>query len=206
MARTDTLANFVTDVADAIRTKSGKSDLISPSNFDTEIINLPSGETPTIGFVVNEWDEEGYPISMRFYGYTKLPNGMFYYTVPNSLTEGHMASSRLKTVTMDDTVTEIGNFAFQGNTNLVNVQMSENVTTLGTQIFYGCTNLESVNLSDEITVINDYDFHGCSKLAMEKLPDSLTTIGGSAFYGCTNLALTELPSTITTVGSSAFKG
>lgn len=43
MARTDTLANFVTDVANAIRTKSGKSDLISPSNFDNEIINLPSG-------------------------------------------------------------------------------------------------------------------------------------------------------------------
>ena len=45
MARTDTLANFVTDVANAIRTKSGKSELISPSNFDNEIINLPSGGT-----------------------------------------------------------------------------------------------------------------------------------------------------------------
>ena len=206
MARTDTLANFVTDVANAIRTKSGKSDLISPSNFDTEIINLPSGETPTIGFVVNEWDDEGYPISMSFYGYTKLPAGMFYHTLPNSVTEGHMASSRLKTVTMDDTVTEIGNFAFQDNTNLVNVQMSENVTTLGTQIFYGCTNLESIALSDKITVINDYDFYGCSKLVMEKLPDSLTTIDANAFYGCTNLALTELPTGLLTIGASAFYG
>lgn len=43
MARTDTLGNFLTDVADAIRTKKGTTDTIKASNFDTEIVNLPSG-------------------------------------------------------------------------------------------------------------------------------------------------------------------
>lgn len=43
MARTNTLPNFLTDVADAIRTKKGTSDEITASNFDTEIENLPSG-------------------------------------------------------------------------------------------------------------------------------------------------------------------
>ena len=43
MARTDTLGNFLTDVASAIKTKKGSQNTIQASNFDTEIANLPSG-------------------------------------------------------------------------------------------------------------------------------------------------------------------
>ena len=43
MARIDTLEHFVTDVADAIRTKTGSSDPILVADFDTEIENIPSG-------------------------------------------------------------------------------------------------------------------------------------------------------------------
>ena len=43
MARIDTLANFLTDVATAIRTKLGTSETISPANFDTEINNIQTG-------------------------------------------------------------------------------------------------------------------------------------------------------------------
>lgn len=42
MARTNTLGNFLTDVADAIREKKGTSETIQASDFDTEIVNLPS--------------------------------------------------------------------------------------------------------------------------------------------------------------------
>ena len=45
MARTDSLNNYLTDVATAIKTKKGDSTPINASNFDTEIANLPSGET-----------------------------------------------------------------------------------------------------------------------------------------------------------------
>jgi len=43
MARIDTLGNFLTDVADAIRTKAGTSEPIQASSFDTAIANIPSG-------------------------------------------------------------------------------------------------------------------------------------------------------------------
>lgn len=46
MARTDTLGNFLTDVAEAIRTKEGTTATITASEFDTRIANLP-GETVT---------------------------------------------------------------------------------------------------------------------------------------------------------------
>lgn len=43
MARIDNLTNFLTDVADAIRTKKGTSGEISCANFDTEIASISGG-------------------------------------------------------------------------------------------------------------------------------------------------------------------
>ena len=43
MARIDTLGHFLTDVADAIRTKKGSGSTIQASSFDTEIASIPSG-------------------------------------------------------------------------------------------------------------------------------------------------------------------
>lgn len=44
MARIDNINNFLTDVADSIRTKTGKSDKISASSFDTEIASITTSE------------------------------------------------------------------------------------------------------------------------------------------------------------------
>ena len=43
MARTDNLTNYLTDIANAIRTKGGTVGTINASQFDTAIANLPSG-------------------------------------------------------------------------------------------------------------------------------------------------------------------
>jgi len=48
MARVDTLPHFLTDIADAIRTKGSTSSLITASDFDTAIANLPSGSSATL--------------------------------------------------------------------------------------------------------------------------------------------------------------
>lgn len=56
MARTDTLGNFLTDVADAIRTKTGSQETIQASSFDTAIGNIPSGadlETKSVTITEN---------------------------------------------------------------------------------------------------------------------------------------------------------
>ena len=43
MARTNNLTNFLTDVATAIKTKTGDSSLIPASQFDTKIANITTG-------------------------------------------------------------------------------------------------------------------------------------------------------------------
>lgn len=47
MARTDSLSNFLTDVANAIKTKKENMNNIPAQNFDTEILNITSGEIDT---------------------------------------------------------------------------------------------------------------------------------------------------------------
>lgn len=43
MAKTDNLSDFLRDVADAIRTKKGTTDLINPQNFSEEIASIEGG-------------------------------------------------------------------------------------------------------------------------------------------------------------------
>lgn len=60
MARTNNLSNFLTDVADAIRTKKGSEEPIAAADFDTEIENLPSGgetqEAPDNDVIFYDYD------------------------------------------------------------------------------------------------------------------------------------------------------
>lgn len=50
MAKTDNLTDFLTDIADSIRSVKGTTDLINPQDFSTEIQNLWGGHIfPKIG-------------------------------------------------------------------------------------------------------------------------------------------------------------
>lgn len=56
MARTDTLGNFLTDVADAIREKKGTTNTIPASEFDTEISSIETGGTSPIKVTFCDYD------------------------------------------------------------------------------------------------------------------------------------------------------
>ncbi len=72
MARTNNLSNFLTDVADAIRTKKGSEEPIAAADFDTEIENLPSGEDLSEYF--NNTISENTTSSTQFELLKKLPD------------------------------------------------------------------------------------------------------------------------------------
>ena len=89
MARTDTLINFLTDVAAAIKTKKGDDTLIPAANFDTEITNLPSGGNNTALISLIDRTATSFEIPE---GMTSIGNYAFSYctgltsiTIPNSV-------------------------------------------------------------------------------------------------------------------------
>jgi hypothetical protein len=72
--------------------------------------------------------------------------------------------NQVKTLTIGDEVTCIGEFAFKD---------------------FSC--LTSVTVGDSLTTIHRGAFYGCSALRTFTIPASVTYIGNEAFYGCTGM-------------------
>ena len=67
------------------------------------------------------------------------------------------------------------------------VTIPDSVTSIGNYAFSGCSSLTSVTIPDSVTSIGDYAFQSCSSLTSVTIPDSVTSIGDSAFYWCSSL-------------------
>ena len=96
--------------------------------------------------------------------------------------------------------------AFYGCTGLTSITIGDSVKNIGDYAFYGCTSLASITIPDSVTSIGTYAFYGCTSLASVTIPDSVTSIGTSTFYGCTSLASVTIPDSVTSIGTSAFYG
>ena len=112
----------------------------------------------------------------------------------------------LKSVTMSNNVTTLGNNMFENCTGLTEVVIPNSVDSIGEKTFYGCTGLQKVNIPENVTSLNDYVFGGCSSLTEIVIPKSVTNIGVRAFYNCSRLPELVISSSVTTIGNYAFNG
>lgn len=101
-------------------------------------------------------------------------------------------------------VTHIPNSAFR-TCGLTEVSIPESVTSIGEYAFYQCDNLMSVTFPESITQIPVYCFAFCNALSLSSLPSWITSIGASAFNYCPHMTISELPSALTYIGTSAFQ-
>ncbi|MCD7729144.1 MAG: leucine-rich repeat protein [Clostridia bacterium] len=101
-------------------------------------------------------------------------------------------------------VTEIGNYAFSGNTSLTSVTIPDKVKTIGESAFYNCTSLANVTIPDSVKTIGSFAFSGTALTTVE-IPANVETIGDGAFYNCGSLATVTFNGTaLKTVGDYAF--
>ena len=205
MARIDTLINFLTDVAAAIKAKKGDSTLIPAANFDTEIANLPSGDDSMLISLIDRTATsfeipEG-TTSIGYYAFAYCLS-LASIIIPDGVTligEGaFVLCTSLTSITIPDSVTSIGSFAFSGCTGLTSITIPDSVTSIGDSVFEDCTSLTSVTIGNGVTSIGDSAFYGCTGLTSITIPDSVTSIEYYAFRGCTSLTEIDF-STHTTV-------
>ncbi len=84
-------------------------------------------------------------------------------------------------------VTEVGDSALSGNTDITTVISAGKVESLGTRAFSGCTALLTVMLGDSVKKIGEYCFEGCSSLSALYLGKNLSRFGTNSLSGCTLL-------------------
>ena len=147
---------------------------------------------------------------------TKIINGYVFrdcmnltsITIPNSVTEIGISTfencTNLEYMTMPNSVTSIGSSAFYGCSSLTSINIPGGVTRIWSDAFEGCSSLTSINISDGVTEIDSDAFKGCSSLTSITIPDSVTSIGYDAFEDCSSLTSINIPDGVTELYGSVF--
>ena len=90
-------------------------------------------------------------------------------------------------MTIPNSVTSIGDYAFFCCFGLTSVTIGNSVTSIGESAFAYCSGLTSVTIPNSVTAIGGYTFSGCSGLTSVTIPNSVTSIGEYAFADCSGL-------------------
>ena len=126
-----------------------------------------------------------------------------------------------------NSVTSIGERAFEGCTGLTSITIPNSVTSIDFAAFYECTGLTSVTIPSSVTSIGESAFKGCTGLPVEagiryadtymveavdktqttyKIKQGTKWIGTAAFSSCSNLTSITIPNSVTSIGDYAFSG
>lgn len=221
MARIDTLANFLTDIATAIKAKTGKTDSITPANFDTEINSIETGSGGVYAprhisfrsYTGTELDYETQNIdtsnvtdmSYMFASANMTELDLSGFNVSNVTTMEYMFqnASNLTTIkTGNWTANNVAklNYAFQNCSKLTNLDLSScSFKSLWNMacMCQNCSVLETLNLSSINTAINSierlgYNCRYLKTIDLSSLPMAYTC--SSAFEYCTSLELLDMRS------------
>ena len=86
-----------------------------------------------------------------------------------------------------NSVTNIGDKAFEDCKSLVSIKIPNSVTYIGDKAFWKCISLNSINIPNSVTNIGNFAFSWCKSLTSINIPDSVTYIGKDAFWECSSL-------------------
>ena len=117
----------------------------------------------------------------------------------------YLHNRSITSVTIPNSVTNIGYSAFEYCSGLTSVTIPNSVISIGAGAFEYCSSLTSVTIPNSVTSINASTFHCCG-LTSVAIPNSVTSIGNCAFQGCSGLTSVAIPNSVTSIGYSAFSG
>ncbi len=136
--------------------------------------------------------------------------GVGYVNIPDAVKTiswgAFMDCYNLKTVTIPNSLTTLGTWAFNGAA-IESIYIPKALKNCSSYpVFGGCHNLKTVTFEEGITEIIDYLFYGCPGVEKITLPNTVTAIGEYAFKDCVNLKTISIPNTLTSLGTWAFNG
>jgi len=150
------------------------------------------------------------------------------YTVPDGIesiaSEAFFYCQHLTSVTIPNSVTNVGDFAFDqvGITAPVyndyvfaymptsysngTYIIPDGIESIAGGAFFYCNQFTSIILPNSVTNIGNYAFAECNRLTSITIPNRATTIGNAAFAVCRQLTSVTIPSSVVYIGDGAFDG
>lgn len=122
-----------------------------------------------------------------------------------SIGEMAFTASKVTSVVVPDSVTEIKYLAFALCDSLTNITLPENLYYIGVDAFAHCGKLAKIEIPAKTEHIMDSAFNGCRSLTEVTFPEGLKTIGKNSFYGCTSLKGVTIPRSVSCIAEGAFK-
>ena len=131
----------------------------------------------------------------------------------------HIFGSQVTEYIIGDSVTSIGESAFEECSKLTSVTIGNSVTSIGEDAFYYCSKLTKTNYTGDIAgwcniIFGDnyanpmYCSHNFyindQEIKDLVIPNNVTSIGSYAFNGCSSLTSVTIPNSVTSIGASAF--
>ena len=113
-------------------------------------------------------------------------------------------NTEITDLVIPNSVTSIGDYAFDGCSGLTSVTIGNSVTSIGSSAFAYCSGLTSVTIPNSVTSIGGSAFYNCSGLTSVEIPNGVTSIGRSAFCVCSSLTSITIPNSVTSIGDDAF--
>ena len=92
--------------------------------------------------------------------------------------------------------------------SLESITIPESVTSIGAYAFSGCSSLSKIVFSSNSSIerIEKGSFESCSSITSFEIPDSVTSIGSEAFRDCSGLVDLIIPNSVRRIELSAFRG
>ena len=173
-------------------------DPLNTFEFDFDKVN----KTATLTGVVNP---------DNFYGALTIPshvadlgdpNTLYTITkIGNAVFTRPECKDRISNVTLPDTITEIGDFAF-AKSSITNINMPDGLKIIGHNAFEN-TNLQSIDLHN-VTTIGERAFYGCTTLISDLDLSNVTGLGNYVFAR-TGVKQVTYSNYLTTVPTGTFK-
>ena len=105
---------------------------------------------------------------------------------------------------LNEGITSIGNYAFDGFSEIKNIEIPNSIISIGDYSFYECSGLESVKFGESLKTFGKYSFGKCSSLKSISLPETVETINEGSFHSCSSLSEIVLPKSVKEIGNKVF--